>query len=210
MTATARSQWRRWRTPVVVVACLVPLGVLVGQGATGGLGANPIETVIHTTGLWALRLLLVTLAITPLRRWFGLDLVALRRPLGLMAFAYACLHLLAYVGLDQFFDWPAILADITKRNYILLGVLAFLALLPLAVTSTRAMMRRLGRNWKRLHRLVYPATMVAIAHWWLLVKADWREPAIHGAILVVLLAARWRPPRRPIRFLTMDFSRNRG
>ncbi|MEW5769153.1 MAG: protein-methionine-sulfoxide reductase heme-binding subunit MsrQ [Pseudomonadota bacterium] len=184
---------------IVFALCLLPLGHLVHGVATDGLGANPIEAVTRGLGDWALRLLLVTLAVTPLRRLAGLDwLPRLRRMLGLFAFFYAALHVLSYVWLDQFFDWAFILKDIIKRPFITVGFLSFLLLIPLAATSTNAMMRRLGRNWRRLHRAVYAIGVLAVLHFWWMVKADIREPALYAGILALLLGLRlvWalRPP----------------
>jgi len=171
---------------------LGPLAWLGVRALRGDLGANPIEAVTHATGLAALRLLLVALAITPSRRWLGLRWLApLRRTFGLLAFGYACLHLLTYVVLDQFFDWQAILEDVAKRPYITAGFFAFLCLSPLAATSTRAMVRRLGRRWKPLHRLAYVAAIAAVVHFLWLVKKDLREPLTYAVVLALLLAGRW-------------------
>jgi sulfoxide reductase heme-binding subunit YedZ len=158
---------------------------------THSLGANPIEAVTRGLGDWALRLLLVTLAVTPLRRLTGLGwLLRLRRMLGLFAFFYAVLHVLTYLWLDQFFDWGAILKDVVKRPFITVGFLSFVLLIPLAVTSTHAMMKRLGRHWQRLHRAVYAIAVLGVLHFWWMVKADVREPALYAAILAVLLGLR--------------------
>jgi sulfoxide reductase heme-binding subunit YedZ len=171
--------------------CLIPLGHLVYGIVTDSLGANPIEAVTRGLGDWALRLLLVTLAVTPLRRFTGINwLLRLRRMLGLFAFFYATLHMLTYVWLDQFFAWGFILKDITKRPFITVGFLSFVLLIPLAVTSTNAMMKRLGRNWSRLHRAVYAIGLLAVLHFWWMVKADVREPALYAGILAVLLGLR--------------------
>ena len=177
---------------------LAPLAWLCARALRGDLGANPIEEVTHATGLAALRLLLVALAITPSRRWLRLQWLApLRRTFGLLAFGYACLHLLTYVVLDQFFDWQAIVEDVAKRPYITAGFFAFLCLSPLAATSTRAMVRRLGPRWKTLHRLAYVAAIAAVVHFLWLVKKDVREPLTYAAVLALLLAGRW--PRRKAR-----------
>ncbi len=170
----------------------MPLAWLVWRGLSGDLGANPIEVITRFLGDWAMRFLLVTLAVTSLRRMFGWSvLMRLRRMLGLFAFTYAVLHLSSYVVLDQFFYWPEIWADIIKRNFITVGMIAFLMLLALAVTSTNAMIRRLGgKRWQRLHRLVYPAAVAVVVHFYMMVKADIREPLIYGAIAVVLLEYR--------------------
>lgn len=176
---------------VVFALCLIPLGHLVFGIVTDSLGANPIEAVTRGLGDWALRLLLVTLAVTPLRRITGLNwLLRLRRLLGLFTFFYAVLHMLTYVWLDQFFDWGFILKDIVKRPFITVGFLSFVLLIPLAVTSTNAMMKRLGRNWSRLHRAVYAIAVLGVLHFWWMVKADVREPALYAGILAVLLGAR--------------------
>lgn len=177
--------------PAVFLACLLPAGWMLWQGLHEGLGANPIEAVTHGTGDWSLRLLLLTLAVTPLRRLSGWSWpLRLRRMLGLYAFFYALAHLLTYLWLDQFFDWGAILRDIAKRPFITMGLAAFLILVPLAATSTRGMMRRLGRRWGRLHRGVYLAAALGVLHFWWLVKADIREPALYALLLALLLLAR--------------------
>lgn len=188
---------------LVFIACLIPLGLLVWNGYNDNLGANPIEAITHGTGDWALRLLLVTLAVTPLRRVFGWTWpLRLRRMLGLFAFFYATLHLFTYLWLDQFFQWGEILHDVVKRPFITVGFLAYLILVPLAVTSTNRMMRRLGRNWQRLHRSVYAAAVLAVLHFIWLVKADLREPLIYAAVLALLLGVRlWYANRGKIPFL---------
>lgn len=199
-----KSRKKRWAKPILFLACLAPFAVLTGNAVTDGLGANPIEEITHFTGQWTLYLLLVTLAITPLRRLTGRNLVRYRRMLGLFSFFYACLHFLTYLVLDQFFDWTEIVRDVLKRPYITVGFSAFSLLIPLAATSTDAMVRRLGRRWKTLHQLVYIAATLGILHYLWLVKADTRDPLIFGAILVTLLllrvipgAARRRPRRMP-------------
>jgi sulfoxide reductase heme-binding subunit YedZ len=175
----------------VFVLGLVPFALLLHGALNDGLGANPIETLTHGTGDWALRFLLITLAVTPLRRLSGWTLLQrFRRMLGLFAFFYACLHFTVWFWLDQSLSLNAMFEDVVKRPYITVGFLAFVLLIPLAVTSTRGMMRRLGRNWQRLHRLVYPISILAVLHYVWLVKADWAEPALYGAILSVLLLSR--------------------
>ncbi len=178
--------------PLVFAACAVPALWLAYDAFTGGLGANPVESITHRTGDWALRLLLVTLAVTPLRKLTGLNAVMrVRRMLGLYAFFYVCLHLLTYVVLDAFFSLAYIWDDVAKRLYITAGFTAFCLLLPLAVTSTNAMIRRLGaRRWQRLHRLVYLAALAAILHFIWLVKADLREPLLYLAVFALLMLAR--------------------
>jgi sulfoxide reductase heme-binding subunit YedZ len=181
----------RYGKPLVFLLCLTPLAWLVLRGFTGALGPNPVEAVTHFTGDWTLRLLLVTLAVTPLRRITGAgSLLRFRRMLGLFAFFYASLHLLTYLWLDQFFDFSAIVEDVLKRPYITVGFAAFLLMVPLAATSTRGMVRRLGRRWKTLHRAVYVIALLGVLHFLWLVKADITEPMIYGLILAILLAFR--------------------
>ena len=182
---------------IVHLAALTPLAMLSWQmwtvATTGSdaLGADPVAEIEHRLGLWALRLLLLTLAITPLRQLTGWTaLLRFRRMLGLYAFAYASLHLAAYVVLDLRGYWPLLLEDIAKRPYITVGFLAWLLLVPLAITSTRGWMRRLGRRWAQLHRLVYAVAVLAVLHFWWLVKSDLREPALYAGIAVLLLG--WR------------------
>jgi sulfoxide reductase heme-binding subunit YedZ len=182
---------------LIFIACLVPLALLVRDGMQGALGPNPVETVLHRTGDWALRLLLATLVLRPLQRLTGqAGWLRWRRMLGLYSFFYALLHALAWAWLDRQWMLGDMLADVLKRPYITLGFCAVMLLLPLAVTSTRAAMRRLGRNWQRLHRLVYPAAALAVGHFLWLVKADWSEPAIYAVVLLVALLLRWPPVGR--------------
>ncbi len=177
--------------PLVFMACLLPLLFGVWAGFTDQLGANPIEEITHRTGDWTLRLLLITLSATPLRLLLGWRWpLRVRRMLGLFTFFYACLHLLTYFVLDQFFDWDEIVNDIIKRPYITIGFSAFVLLVPLAVTSTNAMMRRLGKRWRQLHQLVYVIAVFGILHYLWLVKADYLLPLIHAAILLALLLVR--------------------
>ena len=186
-----------WLKPLVFILCSIPLVQLAYQAYTGDLGANPIETITRFTGSWALIFLLTSLAITPLRRITGRnDLIKLRRMLGLFAFFYASLHFATYLGLDLFFDFRAIGNDIVKRPYITAGFLAFVVMIPLAITSTAGMIRRLGKRWLLLHRLVYLAAIAGVIHFYWLVKADIRRPAQYGAVLALLLgfrlAVKWR------------------
>jgi sulfoxide reductase heme-binding subunit YedZ len=171
----------------------------VGSGADiDALGADPVAAIEHRLGLWALRLLLLTLAVTPLRQLLKQSsLLRFRRLLGLWAFAYASLHLTAYLVLDLRGWWTQIGAEILERPYITVGFAAWLLLLPLAATSTRGAMRRLGRNWGRLHRLVYAIAVLAVLHFWWVVKSDFREPLLYVVILAVLLGWRivWRGTR---------------
>jgi methionine sulfoxide reductase heme-binding subunit len=191
---------RRLLKLAVFLLCLLPLACVVWSALrTGGsdLGANPIETIQDTFGQWGLRFLVITLAITPLRDWFQAPwLIGLRRMLGLYAFAYVLLHFLTWLVLDQGLYWSAIVADIARRPFITIGFLALVLLVPLAATSTNAMMRRLGRRWKRLHRLVYPIVLLGIWHYYWQVKADVREPLLYLAITLVLLGWRARPSWR--------------
>ena len=165
---------------------------LVIRGFNDGLGANPIETVERSLGYWTLTFLMITLSVTPLRRWLGwLWLIRFRRMFGLYAFFYASLHCLAYDGLDNFFDWTAIIGDIAKRPYITVGFPAFVLLIPLAITSTSRMIRRLGYDrWQSLHRLVYLIAIGGVIHYWWLVKKDVTGPLQFAAVLTVLLGSR--------------------
>jgi methionine sulfoxide reductase heme-binding subunit len=178
--------------PFVFVGALLPAVWLATGAVRGTLGPNPLEAVTHGTGDWALRFLLATLAVTPLRAAAGWNwLVRFRRMLGLFAFFYATLHLLTYAWFDKFFDWPAIVADIPRRPFITVGFTAFVVLVPLALTSTTGMIRRLGgRRWRALHRLVYLAAIAAVIHFWWLVKADVSRPRLYGLVLLGLFAAR--------------------
>jgi sulfoxide reductase heme-binding subunit YedZ len=181
-----------WVKPLVFMICLVPLGLLAYRAFSGGLGANPIEAINRFLGDWALRFLLIALAVTPLRAITGWNALARwRRMLGLFAFTYVVLHFCSFVGLDHFFDWGTIGREIVKRRYITLGMLAVLLLIPLAITSTDAMVRRLGgKRWRALHRLVYVIAPLGVAHHWMMVKKDITEPVVHAAILALLLG--WR------------------
>ena len=185
----------RWvAKPLLFFACMAPAGLLLWQAAQDDLGANPVEALTHGTGDWALRMLLLTLAVTPLRRLTGWGpLLRFRRMLGLFAFFYACLHFLIWLVLDHTLILELILDDLTKRPYVMLGFSALLLLIPLAITSTRGMMRRLGRRWQRLHRLVYPIGVLAAGHYLWLVKADYREPLMYAGVLVLLLGLRVTP-----------------
>ena len=182
----------RWGVkPAVFLACLVPAAVLVWDAVAGLLGANPVEALLHRSGDWALRLLLVTLAATPLRILTGWAWpIRLRRMLGLFSFFYASVHFTVYLWLDRQLVWSEIVVDIAERPYITLGFSAFLILVALAATSPRVMVRRLGRNWQRLHRSVYAASVLGVIHYWWLVKADVREPMIYAGVLGALLGVR--------------------
>ncbi|HEX7892859.1 MAG TPA: protein-methionine-sulfoxide reductase heme-binding subunit MsrQ [Terriglobales bacterium] len=192
----------RFLKVVVFLACLVPLGLLLWGffGATpfdmttwgAGLGANPIERITHATGDWTLRFLLITLSITPLRKLLNVpSLIRFRRMLGLFAFFYGSLHLMTYVWLDKFFAVREMLADIAKRPFITMGLTAFVLMIPLALTSTKGWIRRLGgKRWQALHRLIYFSAIAGVIHYLWLVKADKRKPLEYGAILLVLLSYR--------------------
>jgi sulfoxide reductase heme-binding subunit YedZ len=177
---------------LVWLACLAPLVWLAWKGFNGELGANPIEALIRQLGVWGLRLLLVGLAITPAARIFKQPrLVRFRRTVGLFAFSYIVLHLCSYIGIDLFFDFGQLWKDILKRPFITLGMLGFVLLIPLAVTSTNGWVIRMGRAaWQRLHWLIYLIVPLGVAHYYLLVKADHRPPLIYAAILTVLMG--WR------------------
>jgi len=177
---------------VLFPAALIPVARLAWKGFHDALGANPIEVITHSTGDWTLILVLATLAITPLRRltrqyW----LIGLRRPVGLFAFFYATLHFLTYIWLDKFFDLHEVWKDVYKRPFITVGFSAFVLLIPLAVTSTKGWIRRLGgKNWQRLHRLIYLTATLGVIHYWWLVKADIRKPEEYAIVLSILLLYR--------------------
>lgn len=180
--------------PLIFILCLLPLIFLSINFYLDDLGANPFEVLTRSTGEWTLRFLLLTLAMTPLRQLTGSAWpLRLRRMLGLYSFFYVCVHLMTYIILDHFFDWDEILKDIIKRPYITFGMLAFTLLLPLALTSTKKMMKRLGKRWKSLHKLIYFIAILGVLHFLLLVKADLKEPIIYAFILLTLLIARLKP-----------------
>jgi methionine sulfoxide reductase heme-binding subunit len=187
---------RSWKQSILKVSvfgtALIPLGVLAWQALTNNLGANPIDEITDQTGIWTLRWLLITLAVTPMRRLTGWNrLIQLRRMLGLFAFFYGSLHFLTYIWLDQFFVVEDIVADVMERPFITVGFTSFMLLIPLAVTSTTAMIKRLGGKWwQRLHRLVYAIAIGGVVHYLWLVKADIQKPLLYGGILSVLLAFR--------------------
>ena len=183
---------RRYIKPALFVVSLLPfVHMLLGAFGIVRIGANQVEAIQDTFGQWGLRFLIITLAMTPLRDWFNaVWLIHLRRMLGLFAFFYVLMHFLTWLILDQGLYWQGILPDIAKRPFITIGFLAFLLLIPLAVTSTNAMMRRLGKRWKSLHRLIYVIVLLGIWHYWWQVKADIREPLIYLTITAVLLG--WR------------------
>lgn len=177
---------------LVAIGCVIPFGLLVARAAGfGDLGANPVQEVLHTLGKTGLNLLLITLAITPIRKEIGLNwLVGLRRTLGLAVFGYILLHATTYAVLDQGLAWSSLLVDVTERPYITLGFLGLVLMVPLAVTSTNAMQRRLGRRWSRLHRLVYPISILGVIHFFWQVKIDVSEPVLYATVLALLLGYR--------------------
>jgi methionine sulfoxide reductase heme-binding subunit len=181
-----------WIKAALFAACLIPLARLAWLGLDHKLGANPIEYITHSTGWWTLAFLMITLAVTPIRRIANLPwLLRLRRMLGLFAFFYASLHFTTYIWLDQFFDPKEILKDIAKRPFITVGFAAFVLLIPLAITSTNAMVRRLGaRRWQLLHRLVYVISALGVIHFWWLVKKDITEPFVFAVVLATLFIFR--------------------
>lgn len=190
-----------WVKVAVFLIALLPLAKFIVAAYADDLGANPIEKITHVTGYWALTFLLITLAVTPLRRLSGwLWLMRLRRMLGLFAFFYAMLHFSTYLVLDQFFDWEAIGKDIVKRPYITIGFSAFVLLIPLALTSNDAMIRRLGgKRWKTLHSVIYLCAIAGVVHFCWLVKKDLTNPIIFAVLLSLLLGMRFF-----FRFLNAD------
>ncbi|MDB4951925.1 MAG: ferric reductase like transrane component family protein [Gemmatimonadetes bacterium] len=207
-SAKADALLRRALKPAAWVGCLLPLAWTVFDAFTGGLGADPIREVTHRTGFTALTLLMATLAVTPLRRMTGWNpLVQLRRLLGLFAFFYACLHFAIYLA-DQGFDAGFIVEDVVKHPYVTVGFTALLLLIPLAVTSTRKSIRRLGKRWVKLHRMIYLVAALGVVHFYWLVKRDVTQPLEFGAVFLVLMALRlpllagskkMRPARSPSR-----------
>lgn len=170
---------------------LIPLGRLIFLGIQDNLSANPVEFIERSTGTWALVILLMTLSMTPIRLLTGVVWqIQLRRMMGLFMFFYACLHITTYLWLDHWFEWNAILKDIYKHPYVLVGFAAFMLTIPLAVTSNKAMIQRLREKWKLLHQSVYLIAVLAVLHFWWLVKKDIREPLIYACVLIVLLGIR--------------------
>jgi sulfoxide reductase heme-binding subunit YedZ len=182
----------KWTKAVVFLLCLGPLAAVGWRALHGELTANPIEFITHATGDWTLRFLCLTLAITPLRKLAGLpELIRYRRMLGLFAFFYACLHFTTYIGLDKFFDLGDMWKDVAKRRFITVGFLAFVLLIPLAITSTAGWIRRLGgRRWQMLHRAIYISAVAGVIHYYWLVKSAVIRPLAYGALVGLLLA--WR------------------
>lgn len=198
----------RWRRVALFLICSIPFAQLIYNALTDNLGANPIDAITRHTGSWTLIFLLVTLSVTPVRKIFAWnEAVRYRRMLGLFAFFYAVLHFTTFFVLDHFFDFNAILKDVMKRPYITAGFTGFVLLIPLALTSTAGMIRRLGKRWQQLHRLVYITAAAGVIHFYWLVKADIRRPAQYGFALILLLgyrllvgarAALTRPPLSPL------------
>jgi methionine sulfoxide reductase heme-binding subunit len=191
----------KWVKAAVFLGALAPLSWLVWGFFHDLLGGNPVEYITHSTGDWAMRFLLTTLAITPLRRLTNQQYpLRFRRMLGLFAFFYACLHFVTYLWLDQSLDLAAMAKDVLKRPFITAGFAAFVAMIPLAVTSTKKMIARLGgKRWQMLHRLIYFSAIAGVVHYWWLVKSDIRKPLLYGAILTVLLGFRLIPARALVR-----------
>ena len=180
--------------PALFVLCLAPLAVMVFDALTGRLAAEPIKDLTHRTGIWGITLITATLAVTPLRRVTGWNrLQSFRRMLGLFAFTYLALHFLVYLVLDQFFDWHTIAKDIGKRPYITVGFTGLMLMVPLAVTSTRGWVRRLGKRWVSLHALLYVTALAGIVHFTWSQKKDITRPTRYAVVLVVLLGARLVP-----------------
>lgn len=183
---------RRLLKPLVFIACLVPLGGLVYDAVQGDLGANPIETITNTTGIWTLRFIVITLAVTPVRwltKWN--PIITFRRMFGLFAFFYGSIHFMIYFVLDRSLMFDGLWEDIVKRPYITMGFTGFVLLIPLALTSTKGWIRRLGgQRWNRLHKLVYLTAIFAVTHYWWKVKLDVTDPMAYAGIVAVLLGAR--------------------
>lgn len=190
---------KKWLPVATHIGSLLPIVSLAWKFLHDQLTANPIQYITFRTGKAALVLLILSLACTPMSTIFGLkQVIRLRKPLGLYAFTYATLHFLTFVGLDYQFD-PSLLQEaIFKKRYALVGFAAFLSLLPVAITSTRSWMKRLGKNWKRLHRLVYLAGILVIVHFVWLVKSDIREPLAYGSVIVLLLTLRFTVVKKPL------------
>ncbi|MGA2132040.1 MAG: protein-methionine-sulfoxide reductase heme-binding subunit MsrQ [Bryobacteraceae bacterium] len=182
----------KWIKIPLFALCLVPAALLAWKGFHQDLGANPVENITHTTGDWTLRFLVITLAITPLRRLLGQpQLIKFRRMFGLFAFFYGCLHFTTYIWLDKFFDLSEITKDVYKRPFITAGFVAFISMLPLALTSTAGWIRRLGgRRWQQLHRLIYLSAVAGVIHYYWLVKSDIRLPVLYGSLVLALLLYR--------------------
>ena len=204
--ARSRDWWNRVPVWLVYAVGLVPAAWGFYLGATGGLGADPVKEFEHLLGIWTLRLLILTLLVTPIRDLTGVSLLRYRRALGLLAFYYGLMHFSSYMILDQALNFSAILTDIARRPFITIGMAALVLMVPLAVTSNRWSIRKLGPNWNRLHKLIYVIAAAGALHFFMSVKGVPAEPVIYGAIVAILLA--WRGIRRPvIRRMRMTASR---
>jgi sulfoxide reductase heme-binding subunit YedZ len=187
------------RIPVWAVwaLALVPLGLLILQVATNNLGPDPVKTLERDLGDWGIKFLILCLAVTPLRRFAGLNLIKFRRALGLITFTYVALHLMVWVSLDLAFRWAEIGNDLIKRPYIIVGMLGFILMIPLAVTSSNAAIRRLGGlNWRRLHKVTYAVAVLGALHFVMISKVWWGDALLHAAILLLLLVLRLPFPQR--------------
>jgi len=181
----------KFAKPLVFILCLLPMASIVWRIFFGDLGSDPIETITFATGDWTLRFLLITLAVTPFRQWFGLSsLVRFRRMLGLYVFFYACCHFLVWFILDHALSFSEMIEDIIDRPYITFGFSALMLLIPLAITSNNAMARKLGKHWKKLHQLVYVIIVLGVLHYLWLTKADYLEPGIYALVAGILLFQR--------------------
>jgi methionine sulfoxide reductase heme-binding subunit len=182
----------KWAKLFVFLLCLIPAAILALRVVQGDLTANPVEFIQHFTGDWTLRFLIFTLCVTPFRKLLNLpELIRFRRMIGLFAFFYVCLHFLTYIGPDQSFDLSGMWKDVEKRRFITVGFLGFVLLIPLAITSTKGWIRRLGgKRWQMLHRAVYIAALAGVIHYYWLVKSDVRKPLFYAALVVILLL--WR------------------
>ncbi len=182
----------KWTKVAVFLLCLAPVDVLAWRALHGNLTANPIEFITHATGDWTLRFLIITLAVTPLRRILRLpQLIRFRRMLGLFAFFYGFLHFSIWIGVDKFFDWSDMMKDVAKRPFITVGFAGFVLMIPLAITSTAGWIRRLGgRRWQWLHRAIYLSAIAGVIHYYWQVKSDVRKPLQYAFLVGILLA--WR------------------
>lgn len=206
-TAVSNSKTKRWDrkktakllTWLTHIGALVPLGVLLWEFQTNSLGADPVREILFHTGTTALVLLVMSLAVTPVTIIFGWkQVIPLRRPLGLYAFLYVCLHLLTFVWLDYGFDVAFLIDGIVEQRFVLVGFAAFLLLVPLAITSTKGWQRRLGKRWKKLHKLSYLIIILALIHFVWLVKNVYIEPGIYAAIVALLFLTRWSPVKQKL------------
>lgn len=187
-----------WIKAGLFIAALMPLARLFVLGFQDNLSADPVEFVTHSTGIWALVMLMITLSLTPIRLLTGMVWqIQLRRMTGLFMFFYACLHFTTYIWLDHWFNWTAIIEDIVEHPYVLVGFSAFMLTIPLAITSNKAMVMRLRENWKKLHKLVYVIAILAVLHFWWLVKKDISEPLVYALILALLLGIRLIYMKKP-------------